>query len=141
MNEEHVSAAGLAAINSFQKKLFKNSGEAVICQTPFRTFVQEATGFSTVTPEARVSTWTAEVVGINIPGKLSVVFESSADGGDFIGRDSLVVSVIDWRGRPIELIGDAFHVIKHLDIVVIGAIRYSRKTRESNIALNRSAAS
>lgn len=129
---KHISAAGVAAIKPFQEMLNKNSGSALIRQSPYGAYVQEATGFSDVTPEAGVATWTAEIICTNLPGKLRVVFESSGESGEFSGRDSLVVNRRDWRGRPTELLGDAFHVIKHLDITIKGAIRYRRITRRSN---------
>jgi hypothetical protein len=130
LNSKHVTAVGSAMVKPYQDMLLNNSGQALIRQTPFRVWVQEATGFSEVTPDA-VQTWSAEIVGVNLPGKLSVVFESSGNGGDFSGRDALVVQRRDWRGRPIEMRGDAFHVVKHLDIVIKGAILYRRVTRRS----------
>lgn len=131
VDEKHVSVAGRKAITPYQSELTQHTGQAMIRQTPFRVWVQEATGFSQVTPKAGITTWTAEVVAERLPGRMRVVFESAGSSG-LSGRDDLTISNRNWRGRPSAMEGDAFHVLKHLDIVIKGAIRYTRVTRRPN---------
>lgn len=132
LNTGHLKAAGLTAIQPMIDILVENSGQALIRQTPFRTWVQEASGFSDLSNDPKVATWTADVVSTTLPGKISVVFEATPNGGDFSGRDALVVVERNWRGRPLKLEGNAYHVSPHLDIVVKGDIRYVRRTRKQN---------
>jgi len=127
LNERHIKTAGLEAIKPYMDDLTDNSGEALIRQTPFRLFVQEASGFSEVTENANISTWSAEIICVNLPGKISVVFDATPNGSAFSGRDTLTVVSRDKKGRPKILEGTAYHVIPHLDITLKGAIRYERK--------------
>lgn len=134
VNQEHVSPAGLAAIKPYEDILRQSSGIATIRQTPFRASVQEAVGFSGESP------WTADVIDVALPGRLTIVFEASGRNGLFSGRDLLTVSRRNWRGCPVELVGDALHVVKHLDITLKGTIRYRRISRRSNSAVQQSGA-
>ena len=127
LNEKHIKSAGFEAIKPYSEMLTENAGEALIRQTPFRLFVQEASGFSQVTQNANISTWNAEIICVNLPGKINVVFDAVPNGDVFSGRDSLTVVSRDSRGRPLILEGNAYHVIPHLDITLKGAIRYERK--------------
>jgi hypothetical protein len=124
-NKAHVTDAGIEAAGPYVKRLQDNTGIALITQSPFRASVQEATAYS---PAGEFTGWTAEIVCVDLPGQLSVVFEYPA-AGDFSGRDFLTVYKRDWRDRPSELLGDAYHVVRHLQIAIKGKIRYRRLTR------------
>jgi len=45
IDEKHIKIPGLEAVKPYQILLTENTGEALIRQTPFRLFVQEASGF------------------------------------------------------------------------------------------------
>ncbi len=127
IDERHIKNTGLEAVKPYQILLTENTGEALIRQTPFRLFVQEASGFSKVTKDADLATWKAEILCVELPGKINVIFETISNKSILHGRDSLMVVSRDKRGRPLVLEGTAFHVIPHLDIVIKGAIKYKRK--------------
>lgn len=130
LNGAHVTEAGLDEAEHLAKQITCTSVEATIRQTPFRTWVEEATGDYITDRDSQQITWTGEVVGNHLPGKITVVFEAAVDGS-ISGRDHLVVKKRDWLRRPILLVGNAFHVFSHFDIVIKGDIEYKRKTRKT----------
>jgi hypothetical protein len=132
LNIKHVTDEGLDECEHLAGKIISSSVICSIQQTPFRSWVEEATGQSIAVKSSAMITYTAEIIGVNLPGKILVVFDAVVDGS-VSGRDHLTVHKRDRRKRPIVLIGDAYHVFTNLDLVIRGEIVYHRLGKKGKL--------
>mgnify|MGYP001344360423 CR=1 FL=1 len=123
-----VTEAGLSHAEDIAADIMSADGTARIEQTLDRIWIEEASGPTIDKRRKNDVVWTAEVIPLKMPGEILVVFESVTDRA-VSGRDHLVVKSRSWLGRPLHLIGSAFHIFPNVDFTIKADIEYVRKAK------------